>query len=101
MNARVSPGTFCGTKKFYRSKDGSGFFNFEFRDAGNHINIYCNHHPSLNGRDSDPHKTHLYSSGKVCLVSGQEPRTQRRAEELAAQWAEYFLNYIRTGEVQS
>ena len=87
-----------GIKKHYRSQSGQHIFNFEFVNNGSHVGIFCNNHPSLNGRDSNPVKTHLYHSGKVCFVAGKEPKTQSRAENLAAQWAEYFLNYIRTGE---
>jgi hypothetical protein len=87
-----------GIKKYYRSRDGQHIFNFEFINSGSHIKIHCNDHPSLNGRDSDPVKTHLYHSGKICFVEGQEPNSQSRAENLAGQWAEYFLNYIKTGE---
>jgi hypothetical protein len=54
----------------------------------------------LNGRSSDPAKTHLFRSGKLCFISGKEPFSQSHAESLAAQWAEYFLEYSRTGQVQ-
>lgn len=90
-----------GTRKYYRSKDGREYFTFEFRDCGGHREIYCMKHPPLNGRDPDPRKTHLFSSGKLCFVSGREPRSQSRAETLAAQWAEYFLEYRRTGVPQA
>lgn len=86
--------------KHYRSKNGRYYFKFKFVNLGSQINIYCTNHPSLNGRDSAPGKTHLYGSGKVCFVEGRAPRTQRRAEQLASQWAEYFLEYRRTGNVQ-
>src|SRR4051794_24256439 len=86
--------------KIYRSRDGQSYFKFRFTPEGDHIAIYCLAHPALNGRDPDPHKTHLFSSGKVCLVAGREPQDQPRAEELAQQWAEYFLEYRRTGVVQ-
>ena len=88
-------------KKYYRSKDGRDYFNFKFVNRGTCIDIYCTRHPSLNGRDSDPHKTHLFSSGKLCFVSGREPRSQGQAEKLAAQWAEYYLEYRRTGIPES
>ena len=87
--------------KYYRSKDGRSLFQFAFAPEGDHIAIHCLAHPPLNGRDPDPHKTHLFSSGKVCLVAGCEPTDQSRAEELAGQWAEYFLEYRRTGITQS
>jgi hypothetical protein len=87
--------------KYYRSEDGSHLFKFGFVPQDGFIEVYCKLHPSLNGRDPDPHKTHLFSSGKLCFVSGREPRDQSRAEELAKQWAEYFLQYRRTGIAQS
>lgn len=100
MNTKVASGTFCSAKRFYRSKDGRYYFDFKIVDKGNHYNIYCTRHPGFNGHSSNPRKTHLFESGKLCFVSGREPRSQARAEQLAAQWAEYFLEYRRTGTVQ-
>jgi hypothetical protein len=101
MNTKISSGTFYSTKKTYRSKSGGHYFTFEFTDKGSRIDVFCTKHPSFNGKSSNPHKTHLFHSGKVCFVDGREPKTRRRAEELAAQWAEYFLNYRQTGKVQN
>ena len=101
MADRIVAGRFEVTKKYYRSKDGRHFFNFKFDPCDGHVDIYCTAHPPLNGRDPDATKTHLFSSGKLCFVSGSEPQTQQRAEELAAQWADYFLEYRRTGVTQS
>jgi hypothetical protein len=83
--------------KHYRSRDGGSYFKFAFAPEDGHIAIHCLSHPPLGGRDPDVNKTHLFSSGKICFVSGREPRDQARAEELARQWAEYFLEYRRTG----
>jgi hypothetical protein len=33
-------------------------------------------------------------------VEGRGPRTRERAEELAGQWAEYFLEYRKSGRAQ-
>lgn len=88
------------TAKFYRSRDGRSYFKFRFVPGRRHFDIYCLSHPSLNGHDPSPHKTHLFSSGQICLVAGREPKDQARAEELAQQWAEYFLEYRRTGVPQ-
>ncbi len=98
----IIAGTFLGVNrtKTYRSKDGQHYFKFEFKDCGTRIDIYCWQHPSLNGRDSAPEKTHLFRSGKICFVSGHEPKSQSRAEQLAGQWAEYYLEYRRTGKTQ-
>ena len=101
MSINIFGGGHNGVKKTYLSKNGREIFHFKFVDRGSHVDILCTLHPSLGGRDSNPHKTHLYRSGEVCFVSGQEPRSQARAEELAAQWAEYYLEYRRTGRTQS
>jgi hypothetical protein len=86
--------------RVYRSSNGQSFFKFAFAPEADHVAIYCLAHPPLEGRDPDPNKTHLFSSGKLCFVAGREPRDQSRAEELARQWAEYFLEYRRTGITQ-
>lgn len=101
MNTTILSGTFNGLKKTYRSKDGLHYFWFSFVKKGNHIDIYCTRHPPLNGQDSGASKTHLFPSGKICLIGGREPRSQWRAESLAKQWAEYFLEYRRTGRPQN
>jgi hypothetical protein len=101
MNMKIVNGMFCGAKKTYRSKNGSYHFSFEFSERGRYIDVFCTKHPSFNGKSSNPHKTHLFHSGKICFIAGREPKTQRRAEELAAQWAEYFLDYRQTGKVQN
>jgi hypothetical protein len=84
----------------YLSQDAQHIFAFRFQPDGDHINIYCLRHPPLNGQDPSPHKTHLFDSGKVCFIAGKEPRNQARAEQLAKQWAEYYLEYSRTGVAQ-
>lgn len=101
MNIHLLQGSYWATRKTYRSKNGQFVFLFDFTQQSNEVEIYCHKPPSLRGRDSDPRKTHLFRSGKICFVSGRAPRTQARAEQLAGQWAEYFLNYIKTGEVAS
>lgn len=100
MNQIILKGRF-NSRKTYRSKNGSHYFTFEFVNKWGRIDVFCTKHPSFNGQSSNPHKTHLYHSGKVCFVKGREPKTQSRAEELAAQWAEYFLDYRQTGKIQN
>lgn len=85
--------------KKYRSKDGSFDFEFTFVPEGDHLAIYCRKHPP-HQQDPSPHRTHLFPSGKICFVAGKEPRTQARAEELAAQWSEYFIEYSKSGIAQ-
>jgi len=101
MNANIIEGTFYSTEKIYRSKNGRYDFKFKFVGKGSRIDVFCTKHPSFNGESSNPKKTHLFHSGKLCFVAGHEPQTQSRAEELAAQWAEYFLDYRQTGKVQN
>lgn len=101
MNTKIVIGTFYSKEKIYRSKNGSHYFTFKFVGRISHIVVFCTKHPSFNGQSSNPHKTHLFHSGKVCFIAGREPKTQSRAEELAAQWAEYFLDYRQTGKVQN
>ena len=86
--------------KHYLSEDARHIYTFRFEPDGDHINIYCLRHPPLNGQDASAHKTHLFDSGKLCFIAGKEPRTQARAEQLAKQWAEYYLEYSRTGVAQ-
>lgn len=85
----------------YRSQDGKHTFRFRFVQNGPHIEIYCVMHPPLNGQDPSPMRTHLFESGKVCIVGGQEPLDMGRAQNLAAQWAEYFLRYRTSGTVEA
>ena len=88
--------------RFYRSQDGRHDFAFEFVERSNgNVDIYCRQRPKLRGRDSCVTKTHVFGSGKLCFVAGREPRSRSRAEQLAAQWAEYYLEYGRTGIAQS
>ncbi len=87
--------------KTYRSKDGKHYFTFRFIEKINEVVIYCDKHPDHNGKDSNPRKTHLFRSGKICFIEGKEPKTKSRAEILAKQWAEYFLEYRKTGCAQS
>ena len=93
-------GTTGSATKYYRSKDGRWLFKFEFVQEGAHVAIYCHEHPPLGDRDSHPSKTHLFHSGKLCFAAGREPTNHWRAEALAKQWAEYFLEYRRTGMTQ-
>lgn len=85
----------------YRTKDGRYDLKFKFVQRVNHVDIYCLAHPSLRGRDSDVNKTHIFSDRRLCFVAGREPRNIERAKQLAAQWAEYICEYIRTGIPQS
>src|SRR5438034_9828471 len=95
--SRRTPQSDVSDIKHYRTEDGYSYFTFRFVPNGGHFDIYCLRHPPLNGQDDSVHKTHLYSNSKICFVAGREPHNQRRAKELAKQWAEYFSEYTRTG----
>ncbi|MBN2267674.1 MAG: hypothetical protein JW725_05060 [Candidatus Babeliaceae bacterium] len=84
----------------YRSKKGKHYFKFRFVPTGGVYDVYCDSHPGFNGKDNSPRKTHLFHSGKLCFQKGKEPRTPKRARELAGQWAEYMAEYRRTGIAQ-
>jgi len=85
----------------YRSLDGKHYFTFTLRQTFSEVEVYCSRHPSLNGRDDSPSKTHIFSSGKLCFVDGRAPTTIEIAKQRAKQWAEYLLEYIHTGTPQS
>ena len=87
--------------KHYVSKKSGQQFTLRFVPTDGVVDIYVIARPPLHGRDPSVTKTHLYESGKICFVAGKEPRTQKRAEELAAQWCEYFCEYCRTGVAQA
>ena len=100
MNISIIKGCFRSTQLTYISKNKKHKFKFEFFPQGNQVKIKCLDHPSYNGKSSDPEKTHLYRSKFICFIQGKEPKTMKRAKQLAAQWAEYFLDYRITGKVQ-
>lgn len=86
--------------KTYRSTCGAHYFWFRFQEQGQRYGISCTRHPPLAGRDASTSLTHLYPSGEICFVAGKEPRTLADAEARAAEWAEYLLEYIRSGVAQ-
>lgn len=100
MNNTIVEGYFSGTPLTYLSKNRLHVFKFEFVPRHNHVDIKCTQHPSYNGQNADPNKTHLYRSNFICFIKGKEPANMSRARALAAQWAEYFLDYRITGKVQ-
>ena len=84
----------------YRSRDGAHYFSFRFVANGDVIDIEVVSMPNLNGQDPDPQFTHLYPSGKICFVPGKAPTDTTRAQEMAAEWAEYICEYRKTGVPQ-
>ena len=100
MNIKITKGKFNGTKKTYYSNNRYTFW-FNFVDRGKFFDIYCTKRPSFNGKSKSVSKTHLYSSGKICFVAGKSPRTYWEAESRAKEWAEYFVEYRKTGRSRS
>ena len=101
MNTKIICGKFYNGDKAYRSENGQHYFKFQFLNQRNYYIINCTEHPSFNGQSSSVEKTHLYSSGSICFVKGKEPRTIWEAESRAKEWAEYFLEYRKTGKAKS
>jgi len=86
--------------QIYRSHDGGHYFSFRVVQRVEHFDIFVLSHPGFNGQDTSPHKTHLFSDGRICIAAGAEPRDLPRALELAKNWAEYVIEYRRTGIAQ-
>ena len=101
FNKLFAKNKFNDLKQTYVSKDGRHYFWFNFVNNGGHIDIYCTKHPSFNGQNSSVSRTHLYGSGQICFVAGKEPRSQWEAQRRAKEWAEYFVEYRKTGRAQS
>ncbi len=76
----------------YRSKDGSAVFRFRFAPDGGRIGVWCLAHPPLDGCDPDPHKTHMFPSGRLCFAEGRAPRDQRRAKNSRSNGRNTFLS---------
>lgn len=96
MNSNISE-TFEG---YYRSKCRRYDFQFRFVKSGQSFTIFCLRYPKPTHRDQSAHLTHIFGNGKLCLKEGKEPVTLARAQQLAAQWSEYLLEYSRTGVAQ-
>ena len=89
------------TTDTYRTKDGRGFFDFEFVDVGSRIEIDILSSPSYESRPSGLHETHRLPSGrggyKICFGDESIVKTLSGARKWAAIWAEMTWRYIRTG----
>lgn len=102
MRFRILHGAFsAATAGTYRTKDGADYFSFRLVQKSGYIDVFCPRHPPLRGRDSNVNKTHLWPDGRICFVQGREPKSPHEAISRAKEWAEYFQNYIRTGEHRS
>lgn len=76
----------------------SHFFRVEIRRNGSTFDIYFISKPRLRGRTNDVSKHHIYSSGKVCFVDGQEPTTLSEAKQYVSIVADHYSRYIDTGK---
>jgi hypothetical protein len=61
------------------------------------ISVWSPEHPP-NRFDTSVAKCHLYSSGKICIASGREPRSMEVAEAIAHYWMMGYSVYVRMGE---
>lgn len=86
--------------QIYRSQDGAHYFSFRFVRRAGYFDIYVLNHPGFNGQDTDPHKTHLFGDGRICIAAGAKPEDMQRALELSKNWAEYLLTYRISGIAQ-
>ena len=83
--------------KRYRETRSKDLYTIEFRlQPGGHYDIHCTEHPT-NRYDPSVSNCHLYSSGKVCVAGGKEPRTLDRAMAIAFIWMEGYSQYCRSG----
>lgn len=84
--------------KTYRQTTYGDRYTIEYRRESNGTyTIWCFDHP-YNNYDSGVTKCHLYSSGQICVSSGNEPRTLDRAKAIATFWMDGYSRYIRSGE---
>jgi len=86
--------------QIYRTLDGAHYFSFRVVQRNDYFDIFVEKHPGFNGQDTNPHKTHLFYDGRICIAAGAEPRDLPRALKLSKNWAEYLLEYRRTGIAQ-
>ncbi len=84
--------------KSYRQTTYGDRYTIEYRRKWlGDYEIWCVAHPH-NPYDTGVDKCHLFSSGKVCVASGNEPSTLDRAKAIATFWMDGYSRYIRTGE---
>src|SRR5437879_4551830 len=87
-----------GVTKHYRQTEYGDRYAVSYeRQSDGTIGLHCSQHPE------DPFgkgvaESHLYSSGKICVREGYEPRSMDRAEAIAAAFIDGYSEYVRTGE---
>jgi len=74
--------------------DGIDRYSIEIRPSGHYFTLHAvNYPPNNHGGGVTDH--HLYTSGKICVSDGHEPRTIERAKAIAMNWCEGWSKYIR------
>jgi hypothetical protein len=83
----------------YRTKDGQADYGFSFEEQSDGTwRSYVVRQPSYQGRDESAHSTHRMSDrGRQYLDWGSPLRSLDQAKQVAALWADFTQNYIRTG----
>lgn len=85
------------TKEYENDQgDYRDYYIFDFRWMGRYFELWCTEHP-VNNFDKDPSKCHLFSTGKVCITAGKEPRTFEEAEAVCYYFMAGYSEYCRTG----
>ena len=85
--------------KRFRDTDTGDIYSFEFeREPNGTFEIQCTEHPE-NPQGGGPNDHHLYSSGKVCVSAGHEPRSLDRAVAISHVFMKSFSHYVRTGHL--
>src|SRR3954454_9181671 len=71
-------------------------FQFEYYRPGRFHLIYCLKCPP-SPYVRDVRVDHLYSTGRVCVTKGREPKTRDMAKAIAQVWLRGWSLYINTG----
>ena len=74
--------------------DGVDHYTIEIRDAGNYYTLHVLKCPP-NRRGGGVTDHHLYSSGQICVSSGNEPCTIETAKAIAMSFCEGWSKYVR------
>lgn len=82
--------------KSYRV-DGKYNFTLDFRkDSDGTYSIRALRYPD-NPHSDNVRDTHVYSSGRLCVESGMEPRSLDKAIAIGKFWCTGYAHYIETG----
>lgn len=86
----------------HNSRTGQDYiFRFHYVNCGNYYEIDILEYPDCMGKSENSPSLHWLNSArggkKICVNSGQEPRTLEQAKSLSESWAVYVARYIWTG----